>query len=47
MADQHQPHLSGPKTEYGFATRAIHAGQDPDPQTTKTDRSVRMDPDTP
>ena len=33
MSDQHQPHLSDPKREYAFETRAIHAGQDPDPQT--------------
>lgn len=33
MADQHQPHLSDLKREYAFETRAIHAGQDPDPQT--------------
>lgn len=33
MAEQFQPHLSDPKSEYAFETRAIHAGQDPDPQT--------------
>jgi cystathionine beta-lyase/cystathionine gamma-synthase len=33
MAEQSQPHLSDPKSAYAFETRAIHAGQDPDPQT--------------
>src|SRR3954454_24962445 len=33
MAEQHQPHLADPKPDYAFETRAIHAGQDPDPQT--------------
>ncbi len=33
MSEQFQPHLSDPKSGYAFETRAIHAGQDPDPQT--------------